>query len=149
MTHFMKPLTATAMLLALAACGDSSDSSKEQAAPATEAAMPEKSTMDKATEAAKDMASKAVEALSLDTSSLDAFKSSLATMKGSLSAEDQTKLMDALSGMVASDGTSSTGGLMDTAKKMSEGKSLTETLYEKMGDKLSGKTFEDILAMAG
>lgn len=149
MTHFMKPLTATAMLLALAACGDSGDSSKEQAAPAAETAMPEKSTMDKATEAAKDMATKAAEALKLDTSSLDAFKSSLANMKSSLSAEDQSKLMDALSHMVTSDGESSTGGLMDTAKKMAEGKSLTETLYEKMGDKLSGKTFEDILAMAG
>lgn len=147
MTHFMKPLTATAMLLALAACGDSGDSTQkaDDTAPAATEAAAEKSTMDKATE----MATKAAEALKLDTSSLDAFKSSLASMKGSLSADDQSKLMDALSGMVASDGKSSTGGLMDTAKKMAEGKSLTETLYEKMGDKLDGKTFEDILAMAG
>jgi|GEM_PF-1472812 len=150
MTHFIKPLTATAMLLALAACGDSGDSKQEQAtAPATEAAAPEKSTMDKAKDAAKDMAAKAVESLKLDTSSLDAFKSSLASMKGSLSADDQSKLMDALSGLAKDAAGDSKSGLMDAAKSMAEGKSLTETLYEKMGDKLSGKTFEDILAMAG
>jgi len=149
MTHYLKPLTATAMLLALAACGDSSDNKGDTSqAPATEASAPEKSTMDKATDAAKDMATKAVEALKLDTSSLDAFKTSLANMKGSLSAEDQSKLMDALSGMVA-DSKEGSSGLMDAAKSMASGKSLTETLYEKMGDKLSGKTFEDILAMAG
>ncbi|MFC4349916.1 DUF6694 family lipoprotein [Kordiimonas lipolytica] len=149
MTHYLKPLTATAMLLALAACGDSSDNKGDTSqAPAMEAATAEKSTMDKATEAAKDMATKAVESLKLDTSSLDAFKTSLANMKGSLSAEDQSKLMDALSGMVA-DSKEGSSGLMDTAKSMASGKSLTETLYEKMGDKLSGKTFEDILAMAG
>lgn len=149
MTNWMKPMAATALVLALAACGDSGESQKEQAAPATEAATAEKSTMEKATEAAKDMATKAVESLKLDTSSLDAFKASLANMKGSLSSTDQSKLTEALATLAKGAAGDSKSGLMDAAKSMASGKSITETLYEKMGDKLDGMTFEDVLALAG
>ncbi|NVJ96504.1 MAG: hypothetical protein HWE25_00030 [Alphaproteobacteria bacterium] len=147
MTNLMKPLMASAALLALAACGDSGDeTAKSDATAATEAAATaEKSTMEKATE----MATKAAEALKLDTSSLDAFKSSLAGMKASLSDTDQSKLTEALAGLAKDAGGDSKSGLMDAAKSMASGKSMTETLYEKLGDKLDGKTFEDILAMAG
>lgn len=142
----LKSMTAAAAVLALAACGDSGNDqngSETSQMPAAETTAPAQSSMEKATEAATKMA----EALKLDTSSLEAFKSSLAGMKSSLSGDQQSQLMDALSGMVASD-KEGAGGLMDAAKSVASGKSLTETLYEKMGDKLDGKTFEDILAMA-
>lgn len=149
------PYIATAVVFALTACGDSgSDSSTtETDTPATTEAAAEKSAMDKATE----MATKAVEALKLDASSLDSFKSSLASMQGSLSADDQSKLMETLGGMVANDTGTDTGdsggGLLDKAKKVASdvasGKSMEEQLYEAVGDKLDGLTFEEILKMAG
>lgn len=144
------PYFATALVFALAACGDSSDSSKtETPAPATPEATTDKSAMESATE----VATKAMEALKLDASSLDAFKSSLASMQGSLSADDRNKLMEALGGMIKSDAEQSGGGLLDRAKKVASdaasGKSMEDQLYEALGDKLDGLTFDDILKMAG
>ncbi len=149
------PYLATAVVFALSACGDSGsdNSTTDTTAPAATEAAAEKSTMDKATE----MATKAVEALKLDASSLDSFKSSLASMQGSLSADDRSKLMETLGGMIAKDtdtgSSDSGGGLLDKAKKMASdvasGKSMEEQLYEAVGDKLDGLTFEDILKMAG
>jgi hypothetical protein len=138
------------MIVTLTACGDSSETEKAEdkaAAPAEVAA--EKSTMEAATE----MASKAVGALKLDTSSFDAFKTSLAEMKDSLSEDDRSKLMEALGGLVASETEKSDDGLLRSAKKMASnaasGKSATETLYEQIGDKLDGLTFEEILKLEG
>lgn len=144
-------LTATASLLALSACGDKAEKKQTtETAPATsEAPVASKSAMD----TAKDMATKAVEALKLDTSSLDAFKSSLSNMKASLSPDDQSKLTSALGKLAASATKESSGSdtdmMMNAAKDMMSGKDITSTLYEKMGDKLNGLTFDDILKMAG
>ncbi|MCJ9429142.1 DUF6694 family lipoprotein [Kordiimonas marina] len=143
-------LTASVSLLALAACGDKAE--KKQA-PAQPPATSEAPATSSAMDTAKDMATKAVEALKLDTSSLDAFKASLAKMQASLSPDDQSKLTAAL-GKLASSATSSSGGgdtssMMDAAKGMMSGGDVTSTLYEKMGAKLNGLTFNDILKMAG
>lgn len=141
MMHLFKPAMAATALLALAACGDNDKSQKtdETPAPAQTGAM----------DAARDMATQAAEALKLDTSSLEAFKSSLAGMKASLTDADKQKLTSALATLAKDAGGDSKSGLMDAAKGMASGKSMTETLYEKLGDRLDGKTFEDILNMAG
>ena len=125
MTHFSKPAVAATALLALVACGDDGKSQKTDETPTAQ----ESGTMD----AARDMATQATEALKLDTSS-DA---------------DKQKLTSALATLAKDVGGDSKSGLMDAAKGMASGKSMTETLYEKLGDRLDGKTFDDILNMAG
>jgi len=145
-------LTASVSLLTLAACGDKAE--KKQA-PAQPPATSEAPATSSAMDTAKDMATKAVEALKLDTSSLDAFKASLDKMKASLSPDDQSKLMAALGKLASSaTGMDSSGGgdtssMMDAAKGMMNGGDMTDTLYQKLGDKLNGMTFDDILKMAG
>lgn len=139
-------MTAIAAAFTLAACGDKKEEEKKaDDMPPPEAA----ATGDMS---AGETMEKMAEALKLDTSSLEAFKESLANMKASLSAEDRANLTNALS-KLATEASSEGGNMMDAGKNMmkdmGDGKSVTEVLYEKMAGKLDGKTFEDILAMAG
>lgn len=142
------PLTATAMMLALTACGSEGESDKSttsEAAPATEsAASTDASGM---VEKAKEAATKVAEALKLDTSSMDSFKSSLSDMKASLSGDQASQLTSALTSL-AKGSAEEKGGLLGAAKSVASGKSMEETLYETVGDKLNGLTFEDILKLA-
>jgi predicted small lipoprotein YifL len=138
-------ITAIAAAFTLAACGDKKEDEKK----ADEMAAPEAAATGDMS--ASETMEKMAEALKLDTSSLEAFKESLANMKESLSAEDRANLTNALSQLAAK--ASDTGGDMMEAgknmvKDMGDGKSAAEILYEKMADQLDGKTFEDIMAMA-
>jgi len=146
-------ITTLAAAFALAACGSDDNSQTaekaEQAAPA--AAAEKEGMMEKAegmADAAMEKASEMAEALKLDTSSLDNFKSSLTAMKGSLSGDQSGALTNALTSL-AKGATEEKGGLMGAAKDLASGKSMEETLYEKLGDKLDGLSFDDILKMAG
>jgi predicted small lipoprotein YifL len=140
-------LTAIAAAFTLAACGDKKEEEKKAEempaaeAPATSEGMSAAETMEKV-----------AEALKLDTSSLEAFKESLANMKESLSAEESANLTNALS-KLAANATDTGGDMMEAGKSMmkdmGDGKSVTEILYEKMAAQLDGKTFEDIMAMTG
>ena len=102
--------------------------------------------LDKLTDAVKAKAEKAVAALKIDASSFDSFKASLAGMKGQLSGVDQSRLTDAL-GALATQTTDQKEGLMGAAKSMMSGKSVEETVFEAVGEKLDGLTFDDILSL--
>jgi len=142
----MKQILIATSIFALAACGSEGEqSSAPTEAPATEA--PTNKEANALVEKAKQAAAEAVEALKLDASSLDAFKSSLGNMKASLTGDQANQLSGALASL-AKGATEKKGGLMDAAKGMASGKSLEETLYEKLGDQLNGLTFEEILAKA-
>ncbi|WP_262689395.1 DUF6694 family lipoprotein [Kordiimonas aestuarii] len=138
-------ITAISAALALAACGDNKDEKKADDMPPPEA--PATGEMSPA-----DTMEQVAEALTLDTSSLEAFKESIANMKASLSSEDRARLTAALGDLA----TKATGGQdMDSMdkgknlmKNMGDGKSVTEVLYENMADELDGRTFDDILEMA-
>ncbi len=160
MNSFIK-ITTLSAAFALAACGsddnsqtaekaeDAAPAAAEEAAPA--AAAEEESMMEKAEGMAghaMEKASEMMEGHTLDTSSLDSFKSSLAEMKGSLSEDQSSQLTSALTSL-AKGAAEEKGGLMGAAKDMASGKSMEETLYEKMGDQLDGMTFDDILKLAG
>ena len=144
-------ITALTTAFALAACGSDDNSQTaekaEEAAPAAEekAGMMEKAEgmADTAMEKAAEMA----EALKLDTSSLNSFKSSLAAMKSSLSGDQSGQLTNALTSL-AKGAAEKKGGLMGAAKDLASGKSIEETLYEKLGDQLNGMSFDDILKLA-
>ncbi len=144
-------LTAAGLALVLAACG--SESSNTESAPAApkeaEQAAPSatESTVEKVKEAAKETVAKVAESLKLDTSSMEAFKSSLGDMKASLSADQQSQLTGALKSL-AKGSLKEKGGLLGAAKGLAEGKSTEEILYEKMQSKLDGLSFDDILALA-
>ena len=135
-------ITAIASVFALAACGDNNKQEKKaEEMPAAEA--PATSEMDTMEQVA--------EALKLDTSSLEAFKESIANMKAALSGEDRANLTTALSDLAVK--ASGKGeNMMDAGKNMmsdmGDGKSVADILYEKMADALDGKTYEDIVAMA-
>lgn len=146
-------ITALAAALTLAACGsdESSNSAQQAEETAPAVAAEQDSMMDKAQEVADtamEKASEMAEALKLDTSSLDSFKSSLAAMKDSLSGDQADMLTSAL-GSLAKDAAKEEGGLMGAAKDLAAGKSMEETLYEKLGSQLNGMTFDDILKLAG
>lgn len=157
-------ITAVTAAFALAACGsDDNSQTAEKAEEAAPAATAEKEGMMEKAEgmadgamkkaegmagAAMEKASEMTEDLKLDTSSLDSFKSSLAAMKGSLSADQSSQLTNALASL-AKGASEEKGGLMGAAKDLASGKSMEETLYEKMGDQLDGMTFDDILKLAG
>ena len=148
------PLTATAMILALAACGEAEKKNQETTAPAaTEAAKEDTSEavgmMEKATEMAKEKAAEVAEMLKLDTSSMDSFTSSLSAMKSSLSGDQASQLSSALASIAKGATSEKKSGLLGAAKDMASGKSIEETLYEAVGDQLNDMTFEDILKMAG
>lgn len=147
MNSLVKITTLTAAF-ALAACGSDNNSQTaektEEAAPAVAA---EKESMMEKAEGAMEKASEMAESLKLDTSSLDSFKSSLAAMKDSLSGDQSSQLTNALTSL-AKGAAEEKDGLMGAAKDMASGKSMEETLYEKLGDKLEGMTFDDILKLA-
>jgi len=144
------PLTATAMILALAACGEAEKKHEATEAPAT-AVEEEKSrkVMDNVEDVVMEKVAEMTEALKLDTSSLDSFTSSLSAMKASLSGDQASQLTSALASMAKGATSDKKDGLLGAAKDMASGKSMEENLYETMGNKLSGLTFEDILKMAG
>ena len=146
----MKHMLTVAAALALTACGsdDTNTQTQEQAA---ETAAEQTSTVDQATEIATTVAEKAAEvaeALKLDTSSLDSFKSSLSAMQGSLDAGQAGQLQDALGYLAKSSAKEDKGGLLDAAKSVASGKSMEDILYDNMASQLDGLTFEEILALA-
>lgn len=138
-------ITAIASVFALAACGDKNEEEKKaEEMPAAEA--PATGEMD-----AMDTMEQVAEALKLDTSSLEAFKESIANMKEALSAEERANLTTALSDLAVK--ASGEGqSMMDAGKNMmsdmGDGKSVVDILYEKMAEQLDGKTYEDVIAMA-
>jgi len=134
-------ITTLSAALALAACG--SDDNSQTAEKAEDAAPAAAAEQDGMMEKAAEMA----EALKLDASSLDSFKSSLSAMKGSLSGDQSGQLTNALTSL-AKGATEEKGGLMGAAKDIAGGKSMEETLYEKLGDQLNGMSFDDILKLA-
>lgn len=141
---YLTTITAMAAAISLAACSD--DTSTQTAEPV----VPEKSQMEEAEKTVTAVAEKAAEiaeSLKLDTSSLSAFKASLNDMKASLNGDQTSQLTSALTSLVK-DGSDDKKGLLSAAKNVASGKSLEETLYENMGDKLNGLSFEDVLKLA-
>ncbi|UTW56718.1 hypothetical protein [Kordiimonas sp. SCSIO 12610] len=160
---------------ALAACGSDDSKSTEDMAKegvaASEAADDASSNaetkapdlIDEAKVAVENIADKASEAASdltnaiptLDTSSLDSFKSSLSDMQKLLTPEQQGALTNAMA-MLAKEAVSDSGesggsnasGLLDKAKDIAGGKSAEDIVYESMGDMMNGMSFEDILNFA-
>lgn len=139
-------ITALTGALALAACG--SDDNSQTAENANEAAPAAKESMMEKAEGAMEKAVAMAEALKLDTSSLDSFKSSLSAMKDSLSGDQTSQLTSALTSLAKDAAKEEKGGLINAAKGLASGKSMEETLYEKLGDTLDGMTFDDILKLA-
>ena len=143
-------LSAATVGLMLSGCGDSSNSNTTEKAaekPAAEAPTEKSAAMDTVKEVAKDVAAKAAETLKLDTSSLESFKASVANMKASLSDEQQAQLTDALKSL-AKEEMSDVGSLAGAAAGLATGKDTTEVVYDKLKDKLSGLSFEEVLALA-
>ncbi|SDE36680.1 hypothetical protein [Kordiimonas lacus] len=85
----------------------------------------------------------------LDTSSLATFKASIRAMKASLSSEDKEQLTLAFEKLAASATEPAAGGEPGTEAKTPDVRSTIEIVYTTMGDKLSGKTFAEIVALAG
>jgi len=151
-------ITAATAIFALAACGsDEGEKQAEEAAKdaTTEVAAPEadksaaEGMMEKAKEAASEMVAEVAKSVTLDTSSFDAFKSSLGDMKTSLDGDQASQLTSALASLAKGATTEKKGGLLDAAKDMAAGKSMEETLYESLGNQLNGLSFDDILKLAG
>ncbi|MCK0069675.1 DUF6694 family lipoprotein [Kordiimonas laminariae] len=143
-------LSATTIGLMLSGCGDSSNSNTAEKAaekPAAETPAEKSAAMDTVKEVAKDVAAKAAETLKLDTSSLESFKSSVANMKASLTDEQQAQLTDALKSLAKAE-MSDVGSLAGAAAGLATGKDTTEVVYDKLKDKLSGLSFEEVLALA-
>jgi len=149
MNTFVKVTTLTAAF-ALAACGTDDNSQTAEKAEDAVPAAEEKGTkvIDNVEEVVREKIAEMTETLKLDTSSLDSFKSSLAAMKGSLTGDQSSALTNALTGL-AKGAAEKKGGLMGAAKDLASGKSMEETLYEKLGDQLDGMSFDDIIKLAG
>ncbi|WP_262689397.1 hypothetical protein [Kordiimonas aestuarii] len=84
----------------------------------------------------------------LETATLKEFKTSLAFMRASLSEDDRAELTDALAKL--------SGEVMENAEaavtpgtEVTVDPELAEAVYNKYGDKLDGKTFDDVITMAG
>ncbi|WP_417451197.1 hypothetical protein [Kordiimonas sp.] len=84
----------------------------------------------------------------LNTSSLQQFKTSLAFMRASLPDDDRAELTDALAKL--------SGTMMERAEaavtpgtEITVDEEVAEAVYSKYGNKLDGKTFDQIIAMAG
>lgn len=100
-------------------------------------------------EAAKDKVAAAAASLPLiDASSLDSFKSSLSTMKGSLDHAGQQQLSSALADLASSATPTDAGGLLGAAKNVAGSGSAEDTIYSAFGSKLNGLSFEQLLAFA-
>ena len=146
----MKHILTLTAALALTACGSDNNSSQTQEQ-AAETATEQTSTVDQAKDiatAALEKATEVAEALKLDTSSLDSFKSSLTAMQGSLDAGQASQLTDALRLLAKSSAKEKKGGLLDAAKSVASGKSMEDILYDNMSSQLNGLTFEEIIALA-
>jgi membrane-associated HD superfamily phosphohydrolase len=155
-------LLAMASIFALAACG--SDNGSNDAAfeaekatnEAAENASKESSNLlDKAKDAASDAVEKAEDLSSaiakIDAGSLESFKSSLSDMQKLLPAAQQSELTEALGALAknaVSSGSESSGGLLDKAKSIADGKSVEDMVYEQFGKQMDGMSFEDILKLA-
>lgn len=137
----------SAAMLVACSGGDSNNAAESDAQKAQETAAKQSSAVDKVVEKAKEEAAKIAESIKLDMSSVDSFKSSLASMKSSLSGADQGKLTDALKSL-AKDSVKEGDGLLGAAKGLASGKSTEDILYDKMKSKLDGLSFDDILALA-
>ena len=87
--------------------------------------------------------------VTLETKSFDEFKTSLAFMKASLSEENRVKLTNALT-KLSGEQAAAMPEMSDTdGKPLTVNKTLAESVYNQLGDKLDGKTYEDVLVMAG
>lgn len=144
-------VTALTAALALTACGgddNTNQQSDNSTAPAV-TAEEEKGTkvVDNVEEIVREKVAELTQSVTLDTSSFDSFQSSLAAMKGSLSGDQAGQLTNALASL-AKGSAEEKGGLLGAAKDLASGKSMEETLYEKLGDQLDGMSFEDILNLA-
>ncbi len=145
MNTFFKFTSVSAALL-LAACGsESSNTGKAQEAAKETETVASSASKDVAKKA-KEAVAKVVENLKLDTSSMEAFTSSLSNMKASLSSDQKDQLTDAISSL-AKDAAGEKGGLLGAAKGLASGKSTEEVVYEKLASKHDGLTFDDILAL--
>ena len=89
-----------------------------------------------------------ISTLTLDASSLESFKESLGKMKDSLSSSDKALLETALDKLAAAATEPAAGGDMATSTD-TEPQTREEKLYEQLGTRLDGKSFGDIVAMAG
>lgn len=131
-------------ILSLAACdgGDKKDDNMIK----TEGASAESGAVD----TVGSVVEKVKEMVTLDTSSVDAFKSSLSSMKDSLSDEDKGKLTSALGNLAKKAATDkSEGSAMDMAKGIASGGSAEDQIYNSFKDKLSGMNFDDLMGFAG
>ena len=77
----------------------------------------------------------------IDASSLDSFKSSLSTMKGSLDLSGQQNLSSALAGLASKAAPTDAGGLLGAAKNVAGSGSVEDTIYGAFGSKLNGLDF--------
>ena len=161
-------LLAMVSVFTLAACGSDENKSyeaeAEKAAEASNDAVDDTAggaeakaseLLDKAKAAAGDIKEKAGDVtnavLKLDASSLDSFKSSITNMRALLPEAKQSELAGAIAKLAksaVSDGNEGTGGLLDKAKSLSDGKSAQDLVYEKLGSQMDGMTFDDILKFA-
>ncbi|TNE61249.1 MAG: hypothetical protein EP335_16220 [Alphaproteobacteria bacterium] len=144
-------LTAGLSLLTLAACGseDKADKSDETTAPASETMEQAKDKMSEAMDEAKESMQEMVDELTIDASSYESFKESLANMKEKLTPAQEGALMKALHDM-ADDGEDMADDAGDKMKDMaSNGGDMLKDLYEKIGDKLDGLSFDEIIEKAG
>lgn len=136
-------ILSTVAILSLAACDggkkDDKDIVNQDKAVATEAASITETVMETV-----------AEMVTLDTSSVDAFKSSLSAMKDSLSDTDKSKLTSALGNLAqkAVSEKSEGDGLMDMAKSVTSGDSVEDQIYSNFKDELSGMNFEDLTNFA-
>lgn len=134
-------IISSAAILALAAC-DGGDKEDDH--------MIKKEDASAASGAVGSVVEKVKEMVTLDTSSVEAFKSSLSSMKDSLPDADKAKLTSALGNLATKAATEkSEGGAMDMAKGMASGGSAEDQIYKSFKDKLSGMNFDDLMGYAG
>ena len=136
-------IVSTVAILSLAAC-DGGKKDEQSTAPMDKAATSEASAM------TESVVEKVKEMVTLDTSSMEAFKSSLSDMRESLSDTDKGKLTSALGNLAKKAAAEkSEGGVMDMAKSVASGSSAEDQVYTSFKDKLSGMNFDDLMNFAG
>lgn len=84
----------------------------------------------------------------LETESLKEFKTSLAFMRASLTEENRVELTEALARLSGMEGKQETADSPD-GRDVIVDPVLAEAVYNKYGTQLDGKTFDDVVAMAG
>lgn len=83
--------------------------------------------------------------IAIDSSSEDSFRLSLKAMRAALTPEDRKSLGLALKKLSGGTGALSAAG---DGKPAMYGSTRIAALYETLGDRLNGKTFDEIIAMA-